>query len=64
MMCSALLKNGIGHVAEVLKGVESWMKEHDYGSVEEMKGIMSQRSSASSEAFERANYLKTLQSYR
>ena len=64
MMCSALLRKGTGHVAEVLKGVESWMREHEYASVEEIKGLLSQRSVASPEAFERANYLKTLQSYR
>ena len=64
MMCSALLKNGIDHVKHVLKGVEQWMKEHDYESVEQLKGTMSQKSCANPEAFERANYMKVLQSFR
>jgi len=63
MVCSALLKNGIGHVSAILKDVESWMDAHEYDSVEEMKGIMSQKKCPHPEAFERANYMKVLGSY-
>jgi dihydroorotate dehydrogenase (fumarate) len=64
MMCSALYEKGIGHIGQVLADVKSWMQEREYESIEQMKGSMSQRSSASPAAFERANYLKALRTYR
>jgi len=63
MMCSALLKNGPGHVAKVIADVQQWMLEHEYLSVSQMKGSMSQKSVADPAAFERANYMKALQRY-
>jgi dihydroorotate dehydrogenase (fumarate) len=64
MMCSALLKHGPGHIRQVLEEVNQWMLDHEYVSVSQMKGSMSQKSVANPEAFERANYMRTLQSYR
>jgi len=64
MMASALLKNGIPYLERVLKDVFSWMEEHGFGSIRQMQGIMSQRSVAEPAAFERANYIQTLHSYR
>jgi dihydroorotate dehydrogenase (fumarate) len=64
MMCSALLKNGPEHIAGVIDGVERWMMEHEYISVQQLKGSMSQRSIADPSAFERANYMKALHSYK
>jgi dihydroorotate dehydrogenase (fumarate) len=63
MMCSSLLKNGPGHVSKVLADVQQWMLEHEYLSVSQMKGSMSQKSVADPAAFERANYMKALQRY-
>jgi dihydroorotate dehydrogenase (fumarate) len=63
MMCSALLKNGIGWIKQVEKDVVRWMEEHEYTSVEQMKGSMSQKSCPHPSAFERANYMKALKSY-
>jgi dihydroorotate dehydrogenase (fumarate) len=64
MLCSTLYHNGTNHVATLLKGVERWMKEHEYSSISEMKGTLSQRSVAEPAAYERANYMKTIQSFR
>ncbi len=64
MMASELLMNGIGRVGEILEGVKKWMEENEYDSIETMKGSMSQKSIAEPAAFERANYMKTLQSYK
>jgi len=64
MLCSTLLKNGIDHAGQILRGVVQWMEEHEYESVEQMKGSMSQKSSPNPSAFERANYLKALRTYR
>jgi dihydroorotate dehydrogenase (fumarate) len=64
MMCSALLRNGVRHIAKVLEGLRNWMEEHEYDSVEQMQGSMSQKNIADPSAFERANYMKALQNYR
>lgn len=63
MMCSALLQHGAEHIQTVLREVETWMDEHEYESLSTMHGSMSQRSCPEPAAFERANYMKTLQSY-
>jgi dihydroorotate dehydrogenase (fumarate) len=64
MMCSALLQNGIPHVCKVLEDMSRWMEEHEYESVEQLKGSMSHRSCAEPAAFERANYIRVLDSYK
>jgi dihydroorotate dehydrogenase (fumarate) len=64
MMCSALLKNGPQHVQQVLSELDQWMLEHEYTSVKQMKGSMSQKAVADPAAFERANYMKALNTYK
>jgi len=64
MMCSALLKHGPGRITSVLEGVNKWMVEHEYLSVEQMKGSMSQASVVDPSAFERAQYMKALNRFR
>ncbi|MDE3091575.1 MAG: dihydroorotate dehydrogenase-like protein [Chloroflexota bacterium] len=64
MMTSALLHNGIDHLRGVLADLVRWMDAHEYVSIKQMQGSMSQRSVANPAAFERANYMKVLQSYR
>lgn len=64
MLCSALLKNGPGHIGTILTEMRQWMLEHEYVSVQQMKGSMSQRAVADPAAFERANYMRALQSFR
>jgi dihydroorotate dehydrogenase (fumarate) len=44
--------------------IETWMDEHEYASVAQMIGSMSQQHCAEPAAFERANYMKTLDSFR
>lgn len=63
MMTSALLKNGIGHLAKVREELVQWMEEHEYESIQQMQGSMSQRSVENSAAFVRGNYMKVLSSY-
>jgi dihydroorotate dehydrogenase (fumarate) len=63
MMASELLQNGLRRIKEVLGEVEHWMDEHEYISVAQMIGSMSQQNCAEPAAFERANYLKVLDSY-
>jgi len=63
MMASALLKNGIGYLDSVREDLVRWMEEHEYGSIRQMCGSMSQRNVPDPTAFERANYMKVLSSY-
>ncbi len=60
MMASALLRRGPGHVRQVLSGLEGWLEEHEYASVREMQGSMSQAASPEPAEFERANYMRSL----
>ena len=63
MLASELLQNGIGRVAEIIKDMEAWMEEFEYVSIAQMQGSMSQQAVAEPAAFERANYMKALQSF-
>jgi dihydroorotate dehydrogenase (fumarate) len=63
MMTSALLRNGIEHLATVRADLEAWMQEHEYDSIRQMQGSMSQRSVAEPAAFVRANYMKMLSAH-
>ncbi len=63
MTASALLKHGIEHLSVIKRDLLLWMEKHEYESIRQMRGSLSQRSSANPEAFERANYVKVLSSY-
>jgi dihydroorotate dehydrogenase (fumarate) len=63
MMTSALLEHGIEHLAKVRADLVAWMEEHEYESVRQMQGSMSQQSVADPAAFLRANYVRVLSSY-
>jgi dihydroorotate dehydrogenase (fumarate) len=63
MMASAILKRGIDYIATVLGELQTWMEEHEYESIQQMKGSMSQKSVADPKSFLRGNYLKVLSSY-
>jgi dihydroorotate dehydrogenase (fumarate) len=64
MMASELLQNGIRRISVILDEMRRWLEEHEYESVAQMIGSMSQQHCAEPAAFERANYMKTLASYR
>lgn len=64
MLASELLQNGIQRVPAVLADLETWMKEHEYKSIQQMQGSMSQKAVAEPAAYERANYMKVLNSFR
>ena len=63
MMASELLKNGAGRLQTIQAELVRWMEERDYESVTQMQGSMSQKNVAAPAAFERANYIKVLQSW-
>jgi len=64
MLASELLQNGIERIPAILQDLEVWMQEHEYTSIKQMQGSMSQKSVAEPAAFERANYMKVLSSFQ
>jgi len=63
MFCSALMKHGINHLKVVESEMIKWMEEHEYESVNQMIGSVSQKNCADPSAFERAQYMRVLRSY-
>jgi dihydroorotate dehydrogenase (fumarate) len=60
MLCSALLRYGVGHLRHVEEGVVEWMEKHEYESVQQMQGSMSQLRCPDPGAFERAQYMRAV----
>lgn len=61
---SALLKHGPDHLKEILTKFERWMEDHEYESVDQMRGSMSLGHCPDPSVYERANYLKILQLWK
>jgi dihydroorotate dehydrogenase (fumarate) len=62
MLCSTLLRNGISRLRHIEDGFREWMEKHEYESVQQMKGSMSQLRSPDPSAFERAQYMRAVKS--
>lgn len=62
-MVSCLLLAGPEHLGKVRAKMVEWMEEHEYASVRQMIGSMSLRRCPDPAAFERANYMRILQSW-
>ncbi len=54
-LCSLLLEQGSQAIGNIVSGVEEWMEEQGFESVEEFRGRVSQRSVADPSEFERVN---------
>jgi dihydroorotate dehydrogenase (fumarate) len=63
MLASALLQNGIGYLRPLRNQLESCLELHEYESIKQMQGSMSQKNVPNPKAFQRANYMKVLSSY-
>lgn len=63
MLASELIQNGLKRIGEILTDMNAWMETFEYESVSQMQGSMSQKAVAEPAAFERANYLKALQTF-
>jgi len=64
MSASMILREGYDKVKTVLEDLVNWMEEHEYDSIKQMQGSMSQQSVAEPAAFERSNYIRILNSFR
>ena len=63
MLCSALLEKGIGHLKTVREDLARVLESKGYGSVAEARGVLSQKNCPEPSAFERANYMKALNTF-
>jgi dihydroorotate dehydrogenase (fumarate) len=63
MLASELIANGVGRLSEILGDLRAWMEEYAYESITQMRGSMSQRAVAEPAAFERANYMRALNTF-
>jgi dihydroorotate dehydrogenase (fumarate) len=62
-LASALLRNGIGYLRPLRNQLETWLEKHEYESIQQMQGSMSEQNVPNPKAFQRANYMKVLSSY-
>jgi dihydroorotate dehydrogenase (fumarate) len=60
ILCSALLRNGVNHIRHVENGIREWMEAHEYESVRQMQGSMSQVRCFEAAASERAQYMRAV----
>jgi len=60
MLCSCLLRHGIKHLKVIEQELRDWMTEHEYSSIQQMKGSLSQKYCADPGAFERAQYIRAV----
>lgn len=61
---AALLRHGPGEIANLVTGLRRWMEEHEYESVAQVRGALSLRNCPDPEAYERGNYLRSVQLWR
>jgi dihydroorotate dehydrogenase (fumarate) len=60
MLCSALIRHGVRQIGVIERDLVAWMEEHEYTSVSQLKGSLSQKNCADPSAFERAQYMKAI----
>jgi len=64
MLCSVLYKMGMDYVKVIEREMVNWMEEHEYESVTQMRGSLSQKNCPDPSAFERAQYMRAISSYK
>ncbi|MBE9137053.1 dihydroorotate dehydrogenase-like protein [Nodosilinea sp. LEGE 07088] len=64
MMVSALLRHGIDHLRTVEQDMRTWLQDNEYESIQQLQGSMSQINCPDPSAYERAQYIKSIQTYR
>jgi dihydroorotate dehydrogenase (fumarate) len=62
-LCSVLLGRGPAYTREILHGIEAWMEEQGFESVEDFRGRVSALTVPNPAELERANYVNILDSY-
>jgi dihydroorotate dehydrogenase (fumarate) len=63
MLCSVLIKRGVGHLRVMEREMREWMEKHHHHSVEQLKGCMSHQNCPDPAAFERAQYMRAIRTF-
>jgi dihydroorotate dehydrogenase (fumarate) len=63
MLASALLRSGPASFTQLLSELSEWMEQREYVSIFQMRGSMSQHAVAEPAAFERADYMRALNTF-
>jgi len=64
MLCSTIIRHGIPQIAMIERDLADWLQEHEYESVSQLKGSLSQKNCAEPAAFERAQYMRAITSFK
>lgn len=64
MLCSVLYKHGIDQISVIEKEMSAWMTEHEYESVQQMLGSVSQKNCPDPSAFERSHYMRAIHNFK
>lgn len=64
MLCSVLLRKGVSHIAVIEQEIRRWMEEHEYESVTQLKGCLSQKNCPDPSSFERAQYMRVISTWK
>ena len=62
-LCSALMRHGVKHIAVIERELRVWLEQHEYDSVEQLKGSLSQKNCDDPSAYERAQYMRAISTY-
>jgi hypothetical protein len=62
-LCSALMRHGIKHISAIEHDLRIWLEEHEYDSVEQLKGSLSQKNCDDPSAYERAQYMRAISTF-
>ena len=63
-LVSVLLRNGPRILTTLVDGLKHWLTEREYEGVDQLRGALNLRHCPDPSAFERANYIRILQSWR
>jgi dihydroorotate dehydrogenase (fumarate) len=63
MLCSTLIRHGVKQIGVIECDLTAWLEEHEYESLGQLKGSLSQKNCADPAAFERAQYMRAISSY-
>lgn len=63
MLCSVLIRHGIAHIGAIERDLSAWLEEHEYVSVQQLRGSLSQKNCSDPSTFERAQYMRAISSY-
>jgi dihydroorotate dehydrogenase (fumarate) len=63
MLCSVIIRHGIKQIIDIEKDMSGWLEEHEYESIAQLKGSLSQKNCEDPSAFERAQYMRAISSY-